>query len=106
MRYPVVIHKDPDSDYGMLVPDLPGCYTAGDTVADVLKQAVEAIELHLEGMLLDGDPIPEPKDIAYHQNNPEYTDGQWETVPVDLAALVCEVAPKTEKGKHTNRDVT
>ena len=36
MRYPIVIYKDPDSDYGMMVPDLPGCYTAGDTIADVL----------------------------------------------------------------------
>ena len=69
-RYPIVIYKDPDSDYGMIVPDLSGCYTAGDTIADVLKQAVEAIECHLGGMLLDGDPIPEPKDIALHENNP------------------------------------
>ena len=30
-RYPIVIYKDPDSDYGMMVPDLPGCYTFGDT---------------------------------------------------------------------------
>ena len=66
----------------MLVPDLPGCYTAGNTVADVLQQAVEAIELHLEGMLRDGDPIPEPKDIAFYENNPEYADGQWESVTV------------------------
>ena len=51
-RYPIVIYKDPDSDYGMLVPDLPGCYTFGDTITDVLRQAVEAIECHLGGMLL------------------------------------------------------
>ena len=43
MRYPVVIHKDPDSDYGVTVPDLPGCFTAGDTVDDAIAQAAEAI---------------------------------------------------------------
>lgn len=86
-RYPIVIYKDPDSDYGMLVPDLPGCYTTGDTIADVLKQAVEAIELHLGGMLRDGDPIPEPKDIAFHENNPEYADGLWKTITIKFPEL-------------------
>ena len=86
-RYPIVIYKDPDSDYGMMVPDLPGCYTAGDTIADVLRQAVEAIELHLEGMLRDGDPIPEPKDIAFHENNPEYAGGLWKTITIKFPEL-------------------
>ena len=81
-HYPIVIDRDPDSNYGVTVPDLPGCFTVGDTIADVLKQAVEAIECHLESMLLDGDPIPEPKNIAYYQDNPGYDDGQWESVAV------------------------
>ena len=86
-RYPIVIYKDPDSDYGMIVPDLPGCYTAGDTIADVLTQAVEAIECHLEGMLLDGDPIPDPKDIAFHETDPEYAEGVWKTITVKFPEL-------------------
>ena len=88
MRYPIVIDKDPDSAYCMLVPDLPGCYTWADTVEEVLIQAVEAIKCHLGGMLIDGDPIPEPKDIAYHQKNPHYADFQrWEWVTVTLPEL-------------------
>ena len=86
-RYPIVIDKDPDSDYGVTVPDLPGCFTVGDTIADVLRQAVEAIECHLGGMLLDGDPIPEPKDIAFHENNPEYADGLWKTITIKFPEL-------------------
>ena len=86
-RYPIVIDKDPDSDYGVTVPDLPGCFTIGDTIADVLKQAVEAIELHLEGMLLDGDPIPEPKDIAFHETDPEYAEGVWKTITIKFPEL-------------------
>ena len=88
MRYPIVIDKDPDSAYCMLVPDLPGCYTWADTVEEVLVQAVEAIKCHLGGMLVDGDPIPEPQDIATHQNNPHYADFQrWEWVTVTLPEL-------------------
>ena len=86
-QYPIVIDKDADSDYGVTVPDLPGCYTIGDTIGDVLTQAVEAIECHLEGLLLDGDPIPEPKDIAFHETNPEYADGVWKTITIEFPEL-------------------
>ena len=37
MRYPVVIHKDPESDYGVTVPDLPGCFSAGETLDEALE---------------------------------------------------------------------
>ncbi|MCZ6678602.1 MAG: type II toxin-antitoxin system HicB family antitoxin [Candidatus Poribacteria bacterium] len=87
MRYPVVIHKDPDSDYGVTVPDLPGCFTAGDTVDDALTQAVEAIECHIEGLMLDGEPIPPPKNIEFHPNNPDYADGVWALVTIDISKL-------------------
>ena len=88
MRYPVVIDKEPDSDYCILVPDLPGCITAGDSVEEVLIQAVEAIKCHLSGMLTDGEPIPEPKSIEYHQNNPDYACFQrWDWVTITLPEL-------------------
>ncbi|MCF6270740.1 MAG: type II toxin-antitoxin system HicB family antitoxin [Melioribacteraceae bacterium] len=32
MKFPIIIHKDPESDYGVTVPDLPGCYSAGSTL--------------------------------------------------------------------------
>jgi predicted RNase H-like HicB family nuclease len=87
MRYPVVIHKDADSDYGVSVPDLPGCFSAGATVDEALNQAVEAIECHIEGLLLDGEPIPPPTSIDAHHRSPEYTDGVWALVPVDVTRL-------------------
>ena len=65
--------------------------TPGDTLEDALNQAREAVELHMECLLLDRDPIPEPKTIAYHQDNPDYADGQLETVaviiPTDAAKI-------------------
>ena len=86
--YPIVIHKDPDSDYCVVIPDLPGCITAGDTLDDAEKQALEAIQCHIEGMLLDGEPIPEAKDIAFHQDNPDYANGIWKSVPVILPDIL------------------
>ena len=87
MRYPIVIHKDPGSDYGVTVPDLPGCFSAGETPEDALAQAAEAIECHIEGLLLDGDPIPEPKNIRVHQGNPDYVEGEWKSVAINLSGF-------------------
>lgn len=87
MRYPVVIHKDPDTDYGVTVPDLPGCFSAGDTIDDALLQVVEAIECHVEGLMLDEEPVPTPQTIEHHRNNPAYTEGIWALVTIDLTKL-------------------
>ncbi len=87
MRYPVVIHKDTESDYGVTVPDLPGCFSAGETLDESLNEVVEAIECHLEGLLMDSEPIPPPRSIEYHQSNPDYQEGIWAVVTVDISKL-------------------
>jgi predicted RNase H-like HicB family nuclease len=87
MRYPVVIHKDDTSDYGVTVPDLPGCFSVGETMESALDNVVEAIECHLEGLLFDGEAIPEAGSIEDHQHNPDYADGTWALVTVDLSKL-------------------
>ena len=46
----------------MSVPDLPGCFSAGDTLAEALERAREAIALHVEGLLSDGEPVPAPSE--------------------------------------------
>src|SRR5262245_37339999 len=87
MRYPVVIHKDPDSDYGVTVPDLPGCFSAGETMDEALIAVTEAIECHLEGLLLDGELIPLPTSVEHHQDNPDFAGGVWALAQVDMAKL-------------------
>lgn len=87
MRYPVLLHKETESDYGVTVPDLPGCFSAGESIDDALVQVVEAIECHVEGMLIDGEPIPQPTSIEAHANNPDYVNGVWAMVDVDLSKL-------------------
>lgn len=58
-KYAVVIERGRDN-FSAYIPDLPGCVTTGKTVEEIEHNIREAIELHLEGMLEDGDPIPEP----------------------------------------------
>lgn len=59
MRYLVVVEKGPTS-YGAHVPDLPGCIAAGETKDEALTLIREAIELHLEDLKNQGQPIPPP----------------------------------------------
>ena len=59
MKYAIVVEKG-DTSYGAYVPDLPGCVAAAETRAEVVALIKEAIELHLEGMRADGEPIPQP----------------------------------------------
>jgi predicted RNase H-like HicB family nuclease len=59
MRYLVVVEKGPTS-FGAYVPDLPGCIAVGETREEVLASIHEAIELHLEGLKQNGQPIPAP----------------------------------------------
>jgi predicted RNase H-like HicB family nuclease len=58
--YVALIHKDPDSDYGVSFPDLPGCVSAGSTLDEAIAMAKEALALHIEGLLDDHENIPAP----------------------------------------------
>ncbi len=87
MKFPIVIHKDPQSDYSVTVPDLSGCYSAGSSIDEAMSMAKEAIECHIEGMLLDGEVIPSIAAIEDHKEIPEYKDGIWGIVEVDISKL-------------------
>ncbi len=87
MNYPITIHKDKNSDYGVTVPDLPGCFSAGETLEEAAAMAEDAIQCHKEGLLLDGDPIPEPRTLEEHQTNLDYKEAIWMLVPVDLGKI-------------------
>lgn len=59
MRYMVVIEKG-ESSWGAFVPDLPGCVAVGETEKEVLALIQEAIQFHLEDLMSEGQPIPQP----------------------------------------------
>jgi predicted RNase H-like HicB family nuclease len=64
LQYLVRINKDPRSDWGASVPDLPGCVATGKTIDSALRRIERAIELHLRGMREDGIKIPRPRHRA------------------------------------------
>lgn len=87
MRYPIVIHQDPESSYGVTVPDLPGCFSGGETLDAALAMAQEAIVGHIETLLMDGQPVPEQRSLQAHQADPGFADGIWALVDVDMTKL-------------------
>ena len=87
MRYPIVIHKDEHSDFGVMIPDIPGCYSAGSTYDEALNNAVEAIECHLEGLLLDNESIPVGTTVESWINDEDFSGGVWALVSVDLSQI-------------------
>ncbi len=84
MRYPVVLHTDDGIRFGVTVPDLPGCFSTGDTFDDALTSVVEAICLHLEDLAEENEDIIAPRTIAEHRLNPDFDGGIWAFVDVDI----------------------
>ena len=90
MKYPVYIEKDKGTDYGVIVSDLPGCYSAGSTYEEALINAEEAIFTHLEGLMMDNDPIPLPSKIDQLQSAKQHRKGVWALVDVDIKKITQE----------------
>ena len=86
MRYLVVIHKDPNSCYGVSFPDFPGCIGAGDSVEDALQDAALALQAHTAGMIEDGEILPTPRTADEILADPDcaddLTDGRIAYVPL------------------------
>lgn len=58
--YIALLHKEDRSDYGVSFPDFPGCVTSGTTLEEARELAGEALEFHIQGMIADGEAVPEP----------------------------------------------
>ncbi|PIQ50827.1 MAG: hypothetical protein COW02_18020 [Comamonadaceae bacterium CG12_big_fil_rev_8_21_14_0_65_59_15] len=74
----------PKSCFGVMVPDLPGCFSAGETLDEAIQNAHEAIDLHCETLIEDGQDIPIGKTIAQHQSDPEFAGWVWAVVDVPV----------------------
>jgi len=92
MRFPIVIEPgDATTAYGVIVPDLAGCFSAGDTMDEAMDNASEAIALYLEESLLEGKALPQVGSLENHRSNPDYEGWIWAMVDVDLSKLESEV---------------
>lgn len=70
MEYIAYLHKEKGSDFGVSFPDFPGCVTAGRTLEEARVMAVEALTLHIAGMVEDGEALPEPSTLDQLAGDP------------------------------------
>ncbi len=86
MDYIAYLHKDSKSDFGVSFPDFPGCVSCGKTLEEARRMAVEALTLHVQGMLEDGEEIPKPSTLADLAQDP--------VIEGSVAVLIQFVAPE------------
>ena len=61
-RYAIIL-ENAGENWAAYVPDLPGCVATGETVEEVGQTIREVIEMHIQGMLEDGIPVPDATTI-------------------------------------------
>jgi predicted RNase H-like HicB family nuclease len=95
MNYIGLIHKDAGSDYGVSFPDFPGVVTVGKDLDEARAMAEEALPFHIDGLVADGEAVPEASSLEEVMSDPDNKDG--------VAILV---AVKTEAAKSVRVNVT
>lgn len=96
-HYIGLIRKEKDSCYGVDFPDFPGCITAADTVEEAQARAVEVLDFHVDGMIEDGEPLPEALGLDQILEDPGNRNGLVLAVQVPLA---------DKKSKKVRVDIT
>lgn len=86
MLYPIaILPGDQEFAWGVEVPDLPGCFSAGDDLDDAIAMARQAIEGHLQVLAEDGGPIPIARKVTEHAANPQFAGCTWALVDIDIS---------------------
>ncbi|MBC7376021.1 MAG: type II toxin-antitoxin system HicB family antitoxin [Burkholderiaceae bacterium] len=87
MRYAIAIEPGTDgTDWGVVVPDLPGCFAAGDTLAEAMRQAEEAVTAWIEAAIDAEQDIPQPSSInALRAANTDHAGWLWALVNIEPA---------------------
>ncbi|MER8763489.1 MULTISPECIES: type II toxin-antitoxin system HicB family antitoxin [unclassified Mesorhizobium] len=81
-----LIHKQADSDFGVSFPDFPGLVTAGVNLDDARAMAGEALAFHVEGLVEDGEAIPEPSSLEEVMSDKDNLSGVAILVPLKAEA--------------------
>ena len=85
MRYPIAIEPGTDTTaWGVVVPDLPGCFSAGDTLDEAIDQAKDAIDFHCQILIEDGGDVRPARSLAEHQADPDFAGWIWAVVEVPV----------------------
>lgn len=88
MRYPVAIEPGTETAaFGVVVPDLPGCFSAGDTLDEALIGAEEAAAAWVDAALDAGDAIPSPTSLDALHRNPDFAGWTFAVIALDPALM-------------------
>ena len=63
LNYRVLLQKEPEGGYTVIVPILPGCVTYGDTIEEAKTMAKDAISLYIESLAAHNEEIPIEDDV-------------------------------------------
>jgi predicted RNase H-like HicB family nuclease len=86
MRYPIVIEPgDETTAFGVIVPDLPGCFSAGDSLDEAVTGAEEAAAAWIDAALDSGAAIPAPSALDAVRSNPGYAGWTFGVITLDPA---------------------
>lgn len=89
MLYPIAIEiGDDEHAYSVAVPDIKGCYSAGDTMDEALENAKEAINMHLELLAEMGQLPPTAKSLNYWSKDEEFKGWSWGIVDVNIESYL------------------
>ena len=73
-NYLAIVHKEAKSDFGVSFPDFPGCITAGKNIDEAKDMAQDALTLHVQGMLEDGERLPAPSMLEDIMADPDFAE--------------------------------
>ena len=99
MRYIAFVHKDPDSDYGVMIPDVPGCFSAGSTLDEAIENAVEALSGHVRMMESDGESVALPRSVDAIMADQELAGER-------IGAIISAVPLVRDRGSSTRINVS
>lgn len=97
MKYAVCLHSDDGKAFSALAPDIVGCYGAGASFDDALRDMESAIHAHFELLAEDQEDIPQASTLNAFVNDPDYEGGIWGYLDVDVTQYM---------GKATKVNVT
>ena len=100
-NYIAIVHKEAKSDFGVSFPDFPGCITAGKNIDEAKDMAQEALTLHIQGMIEDGEQLPGSSKLEDIMSDPDYANAI-----AYLVVSVPDAKPRTVRVNVTVPEMT
>ncbi|MBF0377418.1 MAG: type II toxin-antitoxin system HicB family antitoxin [Desulfamplus sp.] len=87
MKYPVLIHKDADSEFGLTIPDIPGCFTSGKSISEALQNLQEAVICYYDGENTNVPPDASKIEDVINRQDIDAEGGFWLLADIDFSFL-------------------